>query len=225
MSLSKSASTIKKADEAAFARRVMWSSLDERIKGVFDIFSAQEPYISTLGNIYLTRSRDYDPIRTSGLLSFQYVNSTYIHTGHRLLGANTINIKDSKFEIAKEWNCQFWYAQGLSGDVLVFMAPYESNAGKIEEKEIVIGKYKEPALITTTDIQKHFNVFFRYCACTSQNNSGSLLSYLYRQYLIYNDFRYNASFKAKFIKVAERIILLLLGASSIWAALYVGGKI
>lgn len=225
MSHLKYANIIKRADEAAWFRRVMWSSLDDRIKTVFDEFSSENHKLSLFGGIRLSRAKDSEPIRSSGLLSFQVTNSTHIHTGRRFLGTSITNVENQKLEIAEEWNCQLWYAQSPFGEVLVLLAPYQSNAGKIHEKEIIIGKFKEPAQITANIIHKHFNTFFRYCASTSQNNAGNWHNYLYRQYLIYKDFRYTASYKAKFFRLIERIAILLLGGAAVWAALYAGGKI
>jgi hypothetical protein len=225
MSLKTSAEKIRKADQTAWVRRVMWLGLDERITDIFNRYTEEEDYTKMLGNIYLTKSREHDPIRSTSLLSFQHINSTHIRTGTRFLGVNLHDKEDDKFKPATERNCQLWYSQSSYGRVLVFVAPYISNAGEIEEKEIIIGKYKEPAQISCSDIKKHFETFFKYCACTSQNNASSLSNYLYRQYLLYKDFRYKASYKSKFYKLVERFAILVLGGAAVWATLYVGGKI
>jgi hypothetical protein len=109
--------------------------------------------------------------------------------------------------------------------VLVFVAPYKSDAGEIDEKEIIIGKYKEPASISVADVKCHFSVFFRYCSCTSQHSANSLLHFLYRKRLMMSDFRYRSNFRAKAIKLVERVAILILGGAAVWASLYAGGKI
>ena len=67
MSLIKSAEKISKADEKALARRVMWSSLDERIEKVFKQHEVQTQYTEILGNLYLRRAKDNELIKSSGL--------------------------------------------------------------------------------------------------------------------------------------------------------------
>lgn len=225
MSLVKSAKSITKADKSAYIRRVMWSSLDERIKAVFDKYASQQEYIETFGNIYLSKSEDNIHEKTPDLLSFQKVNSTYILTGNRLLGVYVKNYEKNKLEMATERNCQLWFSQNPSGNVLVMIAPYQSNAGEINENEIIIGKYKEPVSITSRIIERHFNTFFKYCSCTSQNNVANFSNYLYRQYLIYNDFRYKASLNAKALRMLERVLIFVFGVISAWAALTASGKI
>jgi len=225
MTLKASSNAIRKADQAAYIRRVMWSSLDERIKEVFDKHATASSEINILGNIYLSKSGD--DLKHSNkheLLSFQRVNSTHIHTGNRFLGVHVINYDENKYELATERNCQLWFSQSPSGEVLAMIAPYQSNAGRIDEKEIIIGKYKEPSSLTYKNIEKHFNTFFKYCSCTSQNNASNWLSYAYRQLLIYRDFRYKSKFNAKAMRMLERILIFSFGVVSAWAALQAIGK-
>lgn len=225
MSLEKSAEKIQKAHERSWVSRVMWFSLDERIGNVFNEITKNTGCISMLGGLYLSKAKDLEPIKSSQLCSYQYVNSTHIHTGYRLLGVNIVNKETKKLEAATESNAQLWYSQSPSGTVLVFVAPYSSNAGEIDEKEIIIGKYKEPVLITCSEIENHFNIFFKYCSCTSQHGASSFVNYLYRRYLIFNDFRYKATFRNKLFRYLERVFLFIFGAASILVTLYVGNKL
>jgi len=227
VSLKESASKIKKAHEHSCVKRIMWSALDERIETVFSEINKNKEDAAILGNLYLSKAKDYEPIRSARiyLCSYQYVNATYIHTGYRHLGVNIVD-KDSKQLVSvTESNAQIWYSQSPVGDVLVFIAPYTSNAGKITENEIIIGKYKEPALINISDIHNHFNTFFKYCACTSQPCANSIKNYAYRKYLLFNDFRYRPDYRNKLFKYLERIFLFIFGAASILVTLYVSDKL
>ena len=225
MSVEKYAEKIRRADSMAFVRRVMWKSLDERIRQVFDAHSEKRSALNQFGGLYIRKACDDELIRSSGLISSQHINSTHIFTGHRLLGVSLVDREKNSITIASETNAQLWYSQGPSGQVLVFVAPYRSDAGEIEEKEIIIGKYKEPASISVSDIYGHFKVFFKYCSCTSQHSASSLLHYLYRKKLMMRDFRYRGDFRSKAISVAERMAILIVGVAAVWASLYAGGKI
>ncbi len=224
MTLAKSAKSIRRADSLAQVSRVMWRDLDKRIEDVYTRYILEVDDIKTLGNLYLSRSRDYDPIRSSGLLYTEVINSTHISTGRRDLGVFRINEK-KELERTFERNAQLWYSQSPSGSLLVFVAPYTSNAGKANESEIIIGKYKLPTSVSHSEIKRHFRIFFKYCSCTSQNNAVSLRNYLYRQWLLFNDLRYKNSFRSQGFRLLERILLLIVGGISVWAILYVDGKI
>ncbi|OMH30219.1 hypothetical protein [Motiliproteus sp. MSK22-1] len=225
MLVEKYAKKIREADSRAFVRRVMWRSLDERIYKVFDDYAEKIGALNSFGGLKIRRTRNYEPIRSSELISSQHINSTHIWTGDRFLGVALVDREKKSIKDALETNAQLWYSQGPSGQVLVFVAPYSSNAGEIQEKEIIIGKYKEPASISISDINSHFSIFFKYCFCTSQHSASSLSNYLYRKKLMFRDFRYKSDFKSKAINVVERVAILVVGGAAVWASLYAGGKI
>jgi len=225
VSVEKYAEKIARADSIAFVRRVMWKSLDERIRQVFDEHSEYKSALNQFGGLFIRRACDDESIRSSGLLASQHINSTHIFTGHRLLRVSLVDQEKNSLKIASETNAQLWYSQGPSGQVLVFVAPYRSNAGEIEEKEIIIGKYKEPASVSVANVKRHFRVFFKYCSCTSQHSANSLLHFLYRKRLMMSDFRYRSDFRAKALNVVERGAILIVGGAAVWASLYAGGKI
>ncbi|PCT22987.1 hypothetical protein BMR57_09105 [Escherichia coli] len=179
----------------------------------------------SLGAFTLADQKMMKPIKSSNLISSQYINSTHIFTGLRLLGFNISSSDNESLEVAFERNAQLWYSQGPSGDVLVFVAPYQSNAGKINETEIIIGKYQNPSQITPKHIKKHFSIYFRYCTSTAQHSASNMSNYIYRQYLIFNDFRFKSTYRHKVIKTVERFLVLILAGAAIWASLYAGGKL
>lgn len=225
MKLTKAAEIIKRDSINAWISRVNWRFMDERIQAEFECVTSDKDSVNQLGGLYISRAKDNDPIRSSDLISSQYINSTHIFTGHRLLGISVVDPETKALKIASERNAQLWYSQGPSGDVLVFVGPYQSDAGKIEENEIIIGKYNNPSQVTSECIRKHFSIFFKYCSCTAQYSASSLSNYLYRKYLIFKDFRYKSTYRQKLIVFSERMLILVIGLAAVWASLYVGGKI
>lgn len=133
--------------------------MDDRVQREFEILNADTHSADIFGSLYISRSKDDEPIKSSNLISSQYINSTHIFTGLRLLGFNISSSDNESLEVAFERNAQLWYSQGPSGDVLVFVAPYQSNAGKINETEIIIGKYQNPSQITPKHIKNIFHIF------------------------------------------------------------------
>lgn len=214
---------IKKAESLAFVRRVMWKTLDERVQKVFEACLAQESELRAFGNLYIRRASDEEPIRSSGLLSSQYTNSIHIYTGHRLLGISFVDKENNTLKIASESHAQLWYSQGPSGEVFVFVAPYKSDVGRVEEKEVIIGRYEEPASVSENMIKHHFNTFLKYCACTNQH-ANNLNSFLYRKKLMLGDFRYRHHLRSKIIKTFEKLIVIIFSIATVWATLYAGGN-
>ncbi|EPO5286632.1 hypothetical protein ACUBZM_000288 [Enterobacter kobei] len=225
MKLAKAAEIIKRDSIRAYIKRVNWRFMDERIQMEFERLKSDSENTSVLGDIYISRGKDENPIQYLKLISSQYINSTHVFTGTRFLGLNVINSESQSLDVAIERNAQLWYSQGPSGDVLVFIGPYQSNAGKIKESEIIIGKYRNPYLVTNKQVKKHFSIFFKYCTCTAQHSSSNMHTYLYRQYLIFNDFRYKSTYRNKFVRNVERFLILLIGGAAVWASLYAGGKL
>jgi hypothetical protein len=225
MNLEEAAEKIKKDSINAWMRRVNWRFMDERIQAEFDRYKSYSDSVGLLGGLYIRRAKDDELLKSADLISSQYFNSTHIFTGHRFLGVNVINAETKTLKTASERNAQLWYSQGSSGEVVVFVAPYQSDAGKFDESEIIIGKYRNPSQVTAQRINKHFSIFFKYCSCTAQYSASSLSGYLYRQYLVFNDFRYKSTYNQKFLRALERLLILVLGGAAVWASLYAGGKI
>ena len=228
MKLKEAARKIQRDSDKAYICRVNWSFMDERIQVEYDKVVLDNNSSRILGDIYIQKGKDRNKKEYSKFTSSQYINSTHIFTGRRFLGLAVNTSKNpsiTKLNLATEGNAQLWYSQSPSGEVLVFIGPYQSDCGEFLEKEIIIGKYKNPSEVREKSINKHFSIFFKYCVCTSQHSASSLSSYLYRQYLIYNDFRYKIENKQRLIKLIERIVTLGLGGLAVWASLYAGGKI
>lgn len=219
------AEIIRRDSVNAYFKRINWRFMDELVQKEFEN-SISDPYSANiLGGMYISRAKDGELIKSSDLISSQYINSTHIYTGHRLLGVNIIDAENKTFEAAFEKNSQLWYAQGPSGEVIVFIGPYESNVGKIKETEIIIGKYQNPSQITERHIKKHFSIYFKYCVSTAQNSASNMRNYIYRLFLKFNDFRLRSMYLSKIIKAFERLAIIMFAGGSIWVALYVAGKL
>ncbi|OOQ67443.1 hypothetical protein [Vibrio parahaemolyticus] len=216
---------MKRRDNRAYIRRVMWLDLDKRVEEVFERFKKENPDVGVLGSLYLSKLGDDEDYRSSQLTSDRFINATHVYFGARFLGVNKFNNDTKKFSIATESNAQLWYSQGPSGQVMVFIAPYASDLGEIEEKEIIIGYYSQPIDILAKNIERHFMVLSKYAVATSIHSSGSFSSYLYRKYLVMQDFRFKTEYRSKFISIIERILTPSLAVLAILVSLYTAGQI
>ncbi|EMH1211865.1 hypothetical protein KDV32_09355 [Morganella morganii] len=223
MSLKKAAKEIERDQIYARIKRVNWIFMAERIETELKKIKIDTLSESKLGNLYLSKS-DNHLMERRRLLSYQYINSIHIYTGNRLLDLFIPNKDETDVMIARERNAQLWYSQGPSGEVIVFVSPYESDLGKFDENEIIIGKYTNPYQINEAVIIKHFSIFFKYCVCTSQHSAAKFTHYFYRQYLIFNDFRYRSTYIKKFIRNGERVVLVAFTVAAVLVAIYLKGS-
>jgi len=223
--LNKQIEKLKRSDTQAYIRRVMWSSLDERVTKVFNNFKSENNGDSALGRLYISKLKDDENYRNSSLCSYQFLNALHIFCGTRFLGVNSFDKDKKKFFAATESNAQLWFSQGPTGNVLVFIAPYSSDLGEVTEKEIIIGNYSQPSDITDGNIKNHIKTFVKYAVATSVNSSGNIYSYLFRRYLIARDFRYKTELRSNVLRALERLLAPFLAILAIWVSLYTTGKI
>lgn len=224
MELKEAASILRRDAYKAWIRQLNWRFMDERIEAEFNKCKLDSSSENELGKLYLSKEKNSSN-KYCKLVSSQYINSTHIMTGTRSLNTFIYDVEKDSFVSACESNAQLWYSQGPSGNVLVFVGPYESDLGKIDENEIIIGRYKNPYQVNERVIKKHFSTLFKYCTCTSQYSASNFKPYLYRQYLIFNDFRFRLTYWQKMLRVAERVIIVALAAAAVLVSLYVGGKL
>lgn len=225
MKLSIAADKINRASFEAWIKRLNWIYMDERIQNQFNFQIYDKSSADELGSFYISRAKDEEKIKSQKLFCTQFINSTHIFTGSRFLGLHFFDRDKGKFSVAVERNAQLWYSQSPSGDVLVFVAPYQSDLGEISEKEIIIDRFSNPYDVKDKHIKKHLSIFFKYCSCTSQHATLNMTNYLFRRYLLLKDFRYRSTYRKRLLDVFERLILILLGCAAVWASLYAGGKI
>lgn len=216
MKESKYAKKLKMLDNRAYIRRCMWRDLDDRISKEFCEFKTISDPV--FGNTYLSFLKDRQKYKCSGLLSHQFHNATHIKFGSRLLNIASIPKAKEKLVPKTEHNAQLFYSQGSIGDVIVCLSPYVSKIYKVDEREIIIARYKQPSDITCLDIRRHLNIFEKYALATSHSSAGLLRPYLYRRWLQYLDFRQQNNNRKHAVLVLERISLLALAALGVWVA-------
>ncbi|EJL7016575.1 hypothetical protein NMT49_003534 [Vibrio cholerae] len=213
----KFARKLARLDDRAYIRRCMWSDLDARIETEFKAF--QKESLAAFGNLYLSQLKQKNQYKNSTLISSQFHNATYIKFGSRNLGIAKMPHKNNEpLAISSEENAQLYYTQGSIGDVLVVLSPYTSDVYNVHEKDIVIGRYKQPTDISAKLINKHLKVFKKYALASSHASAGLLLPYLFRRWLLLKDFRYKNNNRARLIFIIERVVLVLFAAVSAWLA-------
>ncbi|MEI7216840.1 hypothetical protein WCT79_07445 [Pectobacterium carotovorum] len=223
MDLKEAAAILRQDEYNSWIKRFNWQFMDERIKSEFDKCKLDSSSENELGTLYLSRLKD-DSDKYKNYQSTQYINATHVMTGARLLGTYVFDKDKDTFTMARERSAQLWYSQGPAGDVLVCVSPYQSDLDKIDENEIIIGRYQDPYQINELVIKKHFEIFFRYCTCTSLYSILRFKPYLYRQYLVLNDLRLRTKFLKKIIRIGERVAIVFLAAAAILVSLYIAGK-
>lgn len=159
MKLSIAADKINRASFEAWIKRLNWIYMDERIQNQFNFQIYDKSSADELGSLYISRAKDEEKIKSQKLFCTQFINSTHIFTGSRFLGLHFFDRDKGKFSVAVERNAQLWYSQSPSGDVLVFVAPYQSDLGEISEKEIIIDRFSNPYDVKDKHIKKHLSIF------------------------------------------------------------------
>lgn len=224
MKIKEAAAVLRKNEYEAWIRRLNWKFMDERIQNEFNNCKLDASSVDELGMLYLGKVKD-DSKEYKKYLSTQYINATHIVTGSRYIDIKLLDKEKGSLIQGYESSAQLWYSQGTSGDVIVFVGPYKSKLCEMNENDIIIGRYRNPYQVNELVIKKHFSIFFRYCTCTSYNSTLSFKTYLYRQYLVFNDLRFKARYLQKIIKVGERVLIVALSTAAVLVSLYVGGKL
>lgn len=86
--------------------------MDDRIQREFEILNADPHSADIFGSLYIRRSKDDEPIKSSNLISSQYINSTHIFTGFRFLGFNISSPDNESLEVAFERECSIMVFAG-----------------------------------------------------------------------------------------------------------------
>ena len=217
--------TLSTGSTKAYIKRVGWIGLEERIRQEIDIFKKKHPEITELGNIYVKSAIEEYPYFKEKLTRVNIINSIHIFTGHRLLGVCGKKGENRETYSLKERNAQLWYSQSPSGDVAVFVAPYQSDGHSTIEKEILLYRYSDPAKISNSEIKNHVNVFIKYCVATSTHGGLGLRQYIYRLYLMSKDFRNRSEIRSKVFSILNWLTFVGLSILAIFATLYAGNKL
>ncbi|HIE4797410.1 hypothetical protein [Serratia nevei] len=224
--IEKIAKKITRYDVNAYIKRSMWSDLNKRIGDVFNREVKESHSLPVFGDLYLYHENTTYKIadnRRLNIISCEVINVTYIFTGnkpHRVYYDNKGGLNTFC-----ERGAQMWYSQDISGAVLVFVSPCSSAMTSFDEKEIIIGRYKQPVSITEKEIKKHIKVFLSYRLCTGANSSANLRSYIYRIRLQFLDFRNRGKIARLIMQLLYKSAVLVLSAIGILATLYAANKL
>lgn len=202
-----------------FVRRVMWAEMESRIRTLFkdvesspkaDFFGGIHIHSGTHPNskkIHVTDRLNQLQItcltRPLGITTVEETNETRVVEGQE----HTFPIERRKLHV--ESGACLWFSQSPSGGVTVFMSPYKSDLVTMNEKEIVIGMYKDPSCLTNGQIRKLFRRFFKYRHITSALHNHTALDYAWRLWLTYQDVRNRKVWKTF---VAINVLVIFGGA-------------
>lgn len=223
-SLKENSEKIRKNDFYSRVYRTNWKFLEKRVLFVFNkLKEGGGDHFGSLGNLYFNANIALHNKTFDSMPTYKRLNSIHIHTGHRFLNVGHVN--EEQFKWLTENGAQLWYSQSPSGDVMVFIAPYKSEIHKLDESDIIIDYVRNPSHLSLCRIDKHFSIFFKYCASTSINSSGSFSAYFYRRYLLYKDFRYKSEIQSNIVNLLLKIVPLLSLVVAVTAVLVASKKI
>jgi hypothetical protein len=222
-SLKEAANVLGSGRSRAFVSRVAWLDLERLISAAFKEISENCNDSAELGNLYLTKNRDYPPFHNkSRFCAFNVLNQIQVHTGSRRLGVfRSITEKEkTRVEYLAESRATLWYSQDASGSVIVFVAPYKSTVMKMNEDNIILARYNCASSVSLRDVQRHFSTYFRYCTVSSVHGNLGVSGYMFRLRLKYGDIRYSTQMRAS----AFRYLELLAAGATIAGVLYTAFK-
>lgn len=221
-SLELAANKLAKGRVRAFISRVAWLDLEKLVSTAFNEISQNHEHANELGNLYLTKNRDYPPFNQPHLNAFNITNRIQVHAGRRQLNVchAITESGNTRAEALAESGATLWFSQDVTGSVMVFISPYKSKAMSMNEENIILARYSCASSVSIRDIGRHFATYFRYCSVTSAHGSHGLSGYIYRLRLKYNDFRYANQMRANVFHYIEQSLVIV---GSI-ATLYAGNK-
>lgn len=222
-SLKEAASVLARGRSRAFVSRVAWLDLEGLISSAFKEISEHSKETAELGNLYMTKNREYPPLNKSSFYASNITNQIQVSAGWRQLDvwhAITEN-QEPRAEWLAEGGATLWFSQDATGSVMVFVAPYTSKAMKINEENIILARYSCARNVSLIDIRRHFSTYFRYCSVTSVHGDLGVSGYIFRLRLKCSEFRYSTKMHAS----AFRFLEPLLATVGIVATLYAGNKL
>lgn len=198
-----------------FVRRVMWTDMEMRVRALFKDLEGSP------------QAEWYGGIRVHGGL---HPRANEIHVNNKLnqlqitcmtkrLGLASIEefeetrsidgvdrkVSGIKNKTHVENGAVMWFSQSPSGGVTVFMAPCKSDLVSFNEKEIILGMYKDPSVLSDEKIKDLCAKFFRYASITSALHRHTIFDYYWRLRLQFLDVRNRKIWKT-FIAINALII-------------------
>lgn len=221
--LQEAAKSLARGRDRAFVSRVAWLDLDRLVTAAYETISTCSREATELGDLYLTRNREYPPFNKPHFSSVNIINQIQIQTGWRLLNVSRVISENDapRSEVLAESGATLWFSQDATGAVTVFLAPYKSKAMRVDEANIILARHGCASEVSERCVNQYFVAYFRYCAATSAHGHRGWKGYGYRLWLIYNDFRYSTKRRAVLVRGLE----LLLAAGGVIATLYTGNKL
>lgn len=200
-------------------RRVMWIDMDARIRKMFEEVKGS-PHANWYGGIGIHNGLHPE---AEELHVTDRLNHLQITCMTRLLGIASVKrfedvkeidgveqkVRGIKWTTHVENESAMWFSQTPSGGVTVFMSPYKSDLVSMNEKEIIIGTFKDPSKLSERRIKKLFARYFKYMSITSALHSHTPLDYAWRLWLMYLDVRSRRGWK---MIVAINVLIIFGGA-------------
>jgi len=202
-----------------FVRRMMWADMEARVKNLFKEIESS-PQADWFGGIRIHGGLHPD---AKEIHVTDRLNQLQVTCMTRLLGIRSVKNAEETREIDgverkvhvvkrtthMETEACMWFSQSPSGGVTVFMSPYKSDLVSMNEKEIIIGMFKDPNRLTERNIRKLFSRFLKYRQISSALHHHTFLDYGWRLWLTYLDVRHRRVWKT----VVAINVLIIFGAA------------
>lgn len=176
----------KKAEKSVAKYREQWSSLDDRLRSVFEVLKREHEKEEFYSTIFI-QDDDF------GVINQEIKNKK--HFAFRF-GARPLNISEieydpssgrpKKFKQEIEDGGALFFSQGIKGEVLVYLLPAKNKLIKKTDKVLMLKRYSKPSKVSEKKIRKHLSQFFWFSFVTSYMADLSLLD---RWYIIYYKLR------------------------------------
>ncbi|WP_272687673.1 hypothetical protein [Providencia sp. PROV079] len=176
----------------SIVKRVMWRSLENRLKEEFEPLKNNEIIDNSFEKIYFSNYMS-DEIKDKNIMYYNVLNAAQVHCGNRTLPCDSFILDENNngvFSQTKEGGAAIWYTQTYDGRVLTFISPYKNDFTKANENELLINIYNHPQCISRKKIRKNFKLFFKYALATSAENTSSTMLYLFRLKLLFIDLNF-----------------------------------
>ncbi len=198
-----------------FVRRMMWADMEVRVRKLFKEIEGS-PQAEWYGGIRVHRG--LHP-RAEEIPVNQKLNQLQITCMTKRLGLRSVEefeetrsidgvdreVSGVRLKTHVENGAVMWFSQSPSGGVTVFMAPCKSDIVSFNEKEIILGMYKDPSLLSDAKIEKLSAKFFRYASISSALHKHTALDYYWRLWLLFIDVRNRKVWKT-FIAINALVI-------------------
>ena len=198
-----------------FVRRMMWADMEERVRKLFKEIEGS-PQAEWYGGIRVHRGLHS---RAEEIPVNQKLNQLQITCMTKRLGLRSVeefeetqnidgvdmDVSGVRLKTHVENGAVMWFSQSPSGGVTVFMAPCKSDLVSFNEKEIILGMYKDPSVLSDEKIKDLSAKFFRYASITSALHRHTIFDYYWRLRLQFLDVRNRKIWKT-FIAINALII-------------------